>query len=720
MPPKKRKTQIKQAQGLLNIRTNYNADSSSDNLHFSELDTSFDENNLSSSQPFDHGQSNTTDLLEMSRQEYSTIGFTPTAFYGSNQFEPQMDPDDESNDSRDQIMIQTFSGDMEHLSLELSDDENDSEDRLTLQPSHIVSEATKKQSNKSLLRESLWKRSATYNQSKKRHRDSGGNGLFKIDSLFSTISLALELRNLCEECGQGSLKPMIQANDLDNAMYLQCKETWCGHVQFPQVIDTLTSANISEGTTGMVSHTIDNGGGYAELSKLISKLNLNSGISKRRFYKIRDEILKATEDVFQNHRKITSDCIFQHYADQGKLPADDGILDIAVSYDGSWLTRGRRSNFGVAFVMEADTGMVLDYEVLSKYCQRCVHLKNKYKHAPDELAAILDTHKRSKNCQQNYEGSSGGMEKQMALNIWKRSEATLAMRYTTMISDGDSSSYNALEEEKPYGAEHKIYKEECVNHVAKRLGTRLRKLKKEYTEDRFAAGSGRTYKRSLLGGADKLTDRVIEKLSTYYTNAIRRNENKTVESMRDDIFASLDHVTSSDDNPKHSLCPTDEYVDGEPNYCFYNLAIARGEEPQSHDTMRVKMVLEPAHLNKIREVYEDLSRDELLRKCLKGRTQNSNESIHSKLWKKAHKTRWYGKDTIELAAKSVSIEHNFSYADANIMKAFDFSGSTTSRIYLDGVRDRQKQRKSGWSKRKARGVNARAVPNDPDYEAGNF
>lgn len=75
----------------------------------------------------------------------------------------------------------------------------------------------------------------------------------------------------------------------------------------------------------------------------------------------------------------------------------------------------------------------------------------------------------------------------MAINMWKRSVEKMKMRYTTMISDGDSSTHKALREENPYGAGEKkneVRKEECVNHVAKRLGTRLRKLKNEVTEDR--------------------------------------------------------------------------------------------------------------------------------------------------------------------------------------------------------------------------------------------
>lgn len=56
-------------------------------------------------------------------------------------------------------------------------------------------------------------------------------------------------------------------------------------------------------------------------------------------------------------------------------------------------------------------------------------------------------------------------------------------RYINIISDGDSSTIIAIKSLNnntgPYGAEHQIVKEECVNHVSKRLGTGLRNLLKQ-------------------------------------------------------------------------------------------------------------------------------------------------------------------------------------------------------------------------------------------------
>ena len=67
------------------------------------------------------------------------------------------------------------------------------------------------------------------------------------------------------------------------------------------------------------------------------------------------------------------------------------------------------------------------------------------------------------------------MEVGAAEMLWDRS-LNRGFRYTTMVSDGDSRTFNRLTEMKVYGDDITIAKEECVNHVAKRMGTALRKL----------------------------------------------------------------------------------------------------------------------------------------------------------------------------------------------------------------------------------------------------
>ena len=47
---------------------------------------------------------------------------------------------------------------------------------------------------------------------------------------------------------------------------------------------------------------------------------------------------------------------------------EDDIIDIAVSFDGTWLTRGFCSLYGIGAVIEVQSGLVIDFVVLSLYC----------------------------------------------------------------------------------------------------------------------------------------------------------------------------------------------------------------------------------------------------------------------------------------------------------------------------------------------------------------
>lgn len=97
-----------------------------------------------------------------------------------------------------------------------------------------------------------------------------------------------------------------------------------------------------------------------------------------------------------------------------------------------------------------------------------------------------------------------------------------------MLSDGDSKAYDAVTKLRPYG-DKVIKKEECINHVAKRLTHELENLKKNKQKE------GTT-----LGGKGKLTANVIKQLHSYYHRAIKENAGDT-QKMKTAIMAV--HIT---------------------------------------------------------------------------------------------------------------------------------------------------------------------------------
>ena len=161
------------------------------------------------------------------------------------------------------------------------------------------------------------------------------------------------------------------------------------------------------------------------------------------------------------------------------------------------------------------------------------------------------------------------MEQECAKRIFKRSMDKHKLRYLTVFSDGDSKSYDALVAEKVYGDELEIKKEECINHVSKRMGTALRKLKGELK----ARGQS-------ISGKGKLTDSLVKKIQNYYGRAIREHSDNTVQ-MKKRIFATIFHLSSSDQHPKHVHCP-----EGDKSWCFWQKAFQRKRNQATINIMR--------------------------------------------------------------------------------------------------------------------------------------
>ena len=98
--------------------------------------------------------------------------------------------------------------------------------------------------------------------------------------------------------------------------------------------------------------------------------------------------------------------------------------------------------------------------------------------------------------------------------------------------------------------------------------------------------------------------------------------------MKAGVLATLFHVASSKDNNWHfSHCPT-----GSNSWCKYNLHIANGTKIYKPGPgLPLNIVY------KIRPIFEELSKDSELEKCLHGKTQNNNESFNGTIWERIPK-----------------------------------------------------------------------------------
>ncbi|XP_046737742.1 uncharacterized protein LOC124406386 [Diprion similis] len=293
----------------------------------------------------------------------------------------------------------------------------------------------------------------------------------------------------------------------------------------------------------------------------------------------------------------------------------------SVSGDGTWKKRGFKSLYGVTTLIGYYSGKVVDLVVKSSYCQGCTFWKNKTH--TKEYEEWFEDHEE--NCLKNHEGSAGKMEVDSMIEIFSRSEEKFGVRYGNYIGDGNSKTFKAILELSPYGDELTVVKSECIGHVEKRMGPRLRNVRKE----------------KKLSGRGKLTDKVVKKLTKYYGLSIQRNVN-SVENMKKrdyGYFPKLEDLS-----------------------------------PLLHKSIQKHLL----------PIYQDLSRDDLLKRCLGGHTQNANESSNLTIWRLAPKHLHSGLKIVEISAYIAAGIFNDGFSSIlRIMNALDIVVGTNCRVFAE-------------------------------------
>ena len=149
--------------------------------------------------------------------------------------------------------------------------------------------------------------------------------------------------------------------------------------------------------------------------------------------------------------------------------------------------------------------------------------------------------KCKKDCNKNYEGSSGGLEPKAVDNVFKRSVQTHNLQNTGYLGDGDSKSFVRVSKANPpiNGPDVEIRKLECCGHVQKRMGKRLTDKTKELKNVQFQY-KGENVKGISGNGKGKLSNAKIKALQGYYGAAIRDNAGN-VPYMKKQIWATWKH-----------------------------------------------------------------------------------------------------------------------------------------------------------------------------------
>lgn len=454
--------------------------------------------------------------------------------------------------------------------------------------------------------------------------------------------------------------------------------------------------------------------GFAGLRRMLGVLG-SEPIGKFKYYRHLRYLFEEMKKHYNSKQAMIHAAIRKYYEEHTTNKADEnGVLKIDGSFDGTWMKRGHTSKVGMGVIIEIYTGFIIDFELLCKYCYHC-NLK-KYQLRTKKITQ--DEYKRWKTkhddgeCTINYEGPSGGMEVEAVRRLFSRS-TDLNFEYENLVSDGDANTYKALlamnNGKGPY-QQTKVIKLECINHVQKRLGTRLRKLRDQEKVD-STTRRGTKIRKSLLGGRNKLTDKAIDQMQSYFGNHIRKNAGTDFVTMKKAVMSSFHHIFSTDENPRHGLCK-----EGLDSWCFYQKALAEGKRKEEikHKKSLVINIDEEAE-RKIRLVYEALTSKDILERCVRGLTQNANESFHSKMWARASKAKFAGFSRLQFVAQSAVLDHNFGYQKACLLTNFNI----TSKALRRSLTTQDKERKR-HSKAQQRPKTKSKEKTSSQYEPGAF
>ena len=366
------------------------------------------------------------------------------------------------------------------------------------------------------------------------------------------------------------------------------------------------------------------------------------------------------------------------------------ILKTCASFDGTWQRRGFSSLNGVVSCIS--NGKVIDYEVLTKVCRFCQYWK-KFKSSEE-----FEEWKIHHNCDINHIGSAGAMESAGVISIFNRSKESRCLRYMRYLGDGDTKSFKDVVNANAYPEKEPPIKEECIGHVQKKVGARLRSLNLKYKGANLEDGKK-------LTGPGRMTERVMNTLQNYYGMVIRNNIGNLYQ-MKKGVAAILFHCSQVENESgepdlegRHKFCPV-----GKHSWCSYQRSKLTGK---AHKT---KINIPPAVTDVILPIfsYADLGSDKLLERCVHGLTQNDNESFNQIIWKKAPKDVFVARKTLEIAVASAVL--SFNDGGSGILKIYNKCGIPPGHFTLlgcsksDYIRKKSSARKSSTKCKTARKV----------------
>lgn len=438
------------------------------------------------------------------------------------------------------------------------------------------------------------------------------------------------------------------------------------------------------------------------LTKLLSMfaiLSIKSPFHHKTYEEISTEVHSAVVQAAEESMQAAAAVVHERALSKSDTVRSNGCPAVAVSFDGTWHKRGHSSHSGVGVAIEFDTGLVLDAQVISNYCKAC-----EMGPKPGNSTYLKWHRNHNWKCQKNFEGSSNAMEAEAAQIIFQRSVRKRSLVYGTMLCDGDSKAFHAAQ--ASCGYDISITKEDCINHIAKRMFNALENLKK-------------SNKDSLNY---RLTKPNIEKITNTYAVNLKCNAPDPAK-MKFGVLGGFFHMLSTDSQPNHRLCP-----DGENSWCHYKRSIATNAPFRKHTptiTADVGKLVFP--------IIKRLTEPELLQRCAKMGTQNANESFNSLIWLRCPKVEFASKRSVETATYLAILAFNCGRTGIKlVMDKLNLKWTTISNSYFTNKQKLKltnaKKRTLGISKWKRKTQKKRRIETEHgrekkegiSYAAGEF
>ena len=113
------------------------------------------------------------------------------------------------------------------------------------------------------------------------------------------------------------------------------------------------------------------GAGHSAMKEWSALMNLPSCLSKLAHQNLQQKFVERSKLTFDRVAQKSVKAIKEAFADVGEFPDQDGVLNIGVSFDGSWQRRGHSSHSGIGVATDLLTGLPVNYEIRSNICNKC-------------------------------------------------------------------------------------------------------------------------------------------------------------------------------------------------------------------------------------------------------------------------------------------------------------------------------------------------------------